>query len=239
MSTIKIRRVPSHLPHAHLYLDDVEEICKILLDAVCKASEGRVIYAPPGYEGPSIRYSIGDDLEMDSIADLKEHGGSARKFKIEVRVPLTASWMIFDVFASPTVELGFLGEAEQWGVYSRIKAVFEPRKYILRSAITELPEWLNMSLLFIVGMGTSFALIFPLVYLKAHPHAHGPAYIVLGWATLLGMIAFITLRPSRVSFVYSRERNKFSLENRKRWIERIVLMLLSAIVGALASRWLK
>ncbi len=34
MTVTTVRKIPSELPHAHLYLEDVEEICKILLDSI-------------------------------------------------------------------------------------------------------------------------------------------------------------------------------------------------------------
>src|SRR5207253_8213367 len=54
--------------HAHLYLEDVEEICKILLDA----------FSRPSTSQPTILFSLGDDLQMDSIDDLERRGGSAK-----------------------------------------------------------------------------------------------------------------------------------------------------------------
>jgi len=74
MTVTTVRKIPSELPHAHLYLEDVEEICKILLDA----------FSRPSTSQPTILFSIGDDLQMDSIDDLERRGGPAKDFSIEV-----------------------------------------------------------------------------------------------------------------------------------------------------------
>ena len=55
MSITRIVSVPDELPHAHLYLDDVEQICHILSEA-SQATRG---------EGPiGTTFSI-KDLQMD------------------------------------------------------------------------------------------------------------------------------------------------------------------------------
>ena len=71
MTVTTVRKIPSGLPHAHLYLEDVEEICKILLDA----------FSRPSTSQPTILFSLGEDLQMDSIDDL-ERRGEARKILV-------------------------------------------------------------------------------------------------------------------------------------------------------------
>jgi len=75
--THKIRgKIPDTLPHAHLYLEDVQEITNILLEATAPVitrfrEETKVVYRA-------------GDWEMDSIDDLRTLGGSATDFQISV-----------------------------------------------------------------------------------------------------------------------------------------------------------
>jgi hypothetical protein len=232
MAVAKIRKVPSELPHARLYLDDVEELCDILLDAFRNVK--KPVYAPPSYSGPAIRFLIADDLEMDTVEDLRRYGGSATKFKIMVKVDMT-SWISIDGFTNPTLDTAFseLNESEQWALYSKIKAVFEPRKFVFKNAIVTLPGWLKWSLYVLLTFG-----MLPVLGLL---HAHNFWYAV--WGVFGGLIIFVMFRPSRVYFVGFRERSKLLIESRKSWIKAIVLILLGAAGGKLveyaAKSWVK
>ncbi len=97
MTVTTVRKIPSELPHAHLYLEDVEEICKILLDA----------FSRPSTSQPTILFSIGDDLQMDSIDDLERRGGSAKDFGIEV-VGYSYDRIRFQSFMNPEADLFIL-----------------------------------------------------------------------------------------------------------------------------------
>ena len=75
MSIRTIHELPSELPHAHLYLDDIEKISKILLKAYAPCFREREKEA-------KIVYTVGDP-RMDSIGDLETHGGTPRTFPSE------------------------------------------------------------------------------------------------------------------------------------------------------------
>ena len=73
----KIRdKNPETLPHAHLYLEDVQEITNILLEATAPVltrfrEEAKVVYRA-------------GDSQTDSIDDLRTLGGSATDFQVSV-----------------------------------------------------------------------------------------------------------------------------------------------------------
>ena len=234
MSTTKIRRVPYDLPHAHLYLDDVEELRNILLDSL--RNPEKPIYASP-YDSKHSSFQVGDDLVMDDIEDLRERGGSTSDFKIEVGQSYAKASISFHRLSNPTTHLYSLDDAEQWRVYSRIKAVFEARKFILKNAIMDLPNWLRISL-FLILMFSSYLFI-P----RAVRQSQYVAYMAFAYVTFLGLTAFVMLRSSRVSFVRSHESSKLALENRKSYVKATVLLALGAIIGGViqhfVSRWLK
>jgi hypothetical protein len=85
------QRVPTDLPHARLYLDDIEEVTRILSEEVSQA----VIHAPERAidvltkenlttaPATKVLYQIGKE-EMDSIDDLLNQGGSVSDLEVSV-----------------------------------------------------------------------------------------------------------------------------------------------------------
>jgi hypothetical protein len=225
MSVTKIRKVPSNLPYAHLYLDDIEEICKILFDASHRPDKIDNV--------PDITFLIGDDLKIDTIEELREHGGSATKFSIEFEMAAIR----LEGFSGPSAFFYGIQDAEKWAVYGRIRAVFDARRLVLKNAIMAIPDFLRGALvaLFILSMGPV------VIYLRLHLVAlriYVVAAYVIAFCLVGGVLALST---SRVSFVRSHERSKAAIENRKGLVKTIFLMVLAAVLGAVithfASQW--
>jgi hypothetical protein len=224
MTVTTVRKIPSELPHAHLYLDDVEEICKILLDT---------FKTLPGNSQPNIRFSVGDNLRTDSIEDLEERGGSATHFSIEVGPRFSADDVNFRGFLNPEARFYGLSESEQWAVYSKLKAIFDLRRFVIKNAIVDLPGWLKWSLYFVAVFGVP-----PLL-----SYLHARSFMYIAYIVFLGLIAFAMFRPSRVSFVRSHDRSKHASEIRRGYFRDIFMIVLGGAIGKLieyfAARWLK
>lgn len=106
-----VQEVPRDLPHARLYLDDIETVTRILTEEVSQVAtaQGRDRQTDtPTDEGvladPEVRvlYRIGQE-EMDSIDDLLTQGGSVADF--EVRISGAGTWLPCSLrfhWASPT-----------------------------------------------------------------------------------------------------------------------------------------
>jgi hypothetical protein len=232
MAISKIRTVPTELPHARLYLDDVEELSRILLDAF--RNPKKPIYAQPGDPPQALRFLIGDDLQIDTVDDLRQRGGSASSFQIAVTVGIIGSSISIQGFIPPTLRLSpELDVSEQWAVYSKVRAVFETRELVLKNAILSLPGWLRWSLVAFSWLG-----IFPVMeLLKAR------SFWYLLWSGMVGFILFVMFRPSRVYFVDFHERSKLLAADRKSWFRAIALLALGAaipkLVEYLAKHWSK
>jgi hypothetical protein len=130
MAIRTIREIPSKLPHAHLYLDDIEEVSTILLAAAPASADQK--------EQPRIIYTIGD-TELDSIADLQTRGGNTTNLRI-------GRWgfgLTFRFYAQPEVELYGLGTDQAWATYGKIKSIFDRRQLRIKNAIGSLPRWLK------------------------------------------------------------------------------------------------
>jgi hypothetical protein len=168
MAIHKIHAVPDDLPHARLYLDDIEEISRILLEAAAAAqaesarrfekdlgSDTQSLAGKAAAEAISkrdlhVNYTIGDS-RMDSISDLQTYGGSTANFRIQV-----GTWgngIRFYFWSKPTIELHSLDDKSQWSTYGKIKSVFERRQLRTKNAIEALPGWLRwavwLSLMFV------------------------------------------------------------------------------------------
>src|ERR1700720_2374004 len=130
----KIRdKNPETLPHAHLYLEDVQEITNILLEATAPVltrfrEEARVVYRA-------------GDSQMDSIDDLRALGGSATDFQISV-----GSRSLFNIVQlrrhlEPEIRLYSLGQQECSAVHAKLEAIFDHRQLTIKNAILRGPRW--------------------------------------------------------------------------------------------------
>jgi hypothetical protein len=216
MTLTKIRSFPDELPHARLYLDDLQEISNILMEAY-RRPEG-----DPSKQ-PTIMYSFGD-IRTDSIQDLRDRGGSAS----DVTIQLGYTTIRLGRFSQPSIYLSSLADAERWGVYSRIKAVFDSRRLVLKNFISGLPFSAQM-LLYVFVMGGFPALIEVLT----------SKHKVVGWIVfscywlVFALIAVILIRPDRVIFVDSHERSKVSADRRRGFMRDIGMITLGAGIAKL------
>jgi hypothetical protein len=170
MAIRTIPTVPSELPHARLYLDDIEEISSILLKAAA------LDLAKWGREA-RISYAIGD-TKMDSIRDLETLGGGTTKFDINVG-PWGPS-VSFRFYSNPQVLLQSLDAEQAWATYGVVKSIFDRRQLTVKNAVDSLPLWLKLSLWALFVVSPSF--IF---------HAIHGRYFLIGYGVLLATLSYV------------------------------------------------
>jgi hypothetical protein len=210
-----IRRVPDELPYARLYLDDVEEISLILMDA-CKSKP------EDSTQQPTITYALGN-LRMDSIQDLRERGGSTSDLTIRVNGRKSAEVRFFRSLR-PTLRANLWDDQEEWGVYSRIKTIFDARRVVFTNAIDDLPEPVKMILFFLL-----FGL--PIVIALAWKWSAKSALVIIGGYYFLAvLIGFSLHRDSRVFLVDSNERTKVRAEARRGYVRDIAMLILGVLI---------
>jgi hypothetical protein len=211
MAIQKIRQVPHKLPYAHLYLDDVEDISKILLEA----------YTPVlarWKEEAKVTYRAGD-LQMDSIEDLQIRGGSTTDFGIRVG---NSTRLEFSSQSKASVSLYSLGDEEQWVVYAKIKAIFDARQLTIKNAIAALPGWLKVLFwLLVIILGW---------FLPSRHQRFGP-FIMSSYLVFVGLFSSIFLWSNRVSFVRSHEHSKASSTARRGYIRDIIFLAAGAAIA--------
>src|ERR1019366_3437315 len=165
----QITSVPYRLPHARLFVDDLEAIEEVLSQAMKKVATERAeaafsaahtgkktalvtidqLVAAQNLEGPKtivpaqikITYKT-NNIEMDSVDDLLEQGGSVTD--LALRVGLVGSYSAVSVefggFDSrPSISLGTLRQEDQWVVYGKVQNILLNRRLILKPFIDDLP----------------------------------------------------------------------------------------------------
>jgi len=151
---------------------------------------------------------------MDSIDDLERRGGPAKDFSIEVG-GYSYDRIRFQSFGNPDADFYSLSDSGRWAMHSKVKAVFDARRFVIKNAILGLAEWLRFSLTLVATWG-----VLPLL---AYLHAR---WFVLAYIVFLGLIAFVIFRPSRVSFVRSHDRFKQVSEVRRGYFRDVFMLIL-------------
>jgi hypothetical protein len=211
MAIRTVRHIPDELPHARLYLDDIEEISAILRDAFAPTA------TKLGIESKVI-YKIGD-IRMDSIDDLQTRGGSTKE--LEVSTGGLGPSVRFGSFLNPEVQLHIVDDEEAWAIYGKIRSIFEPRQLRVKNAIAALPEWLK----WFVWPFLPFSLVLT-------PYSHREVYFIVGYVLVTAIIGYVSVRPSRVVLVRYHERRKKASEERAAQIEKLIFLLVGAVIGA-------
>jgi hypothetical protein len=204
--------VPTKLPAAKLYLDDISQICAVLKDSA----------------GQDFRttFTVDDSQVCETVEDLKERGGRATQFEIRiasegreytVRIRHHASELnLFDPF----------NKSMAWAKYAKVESVFRKRKknLVLRCLIygavwilmyLYLAHWLNGRFPFAVSAGITFVTAMLI----------GP---VTGWYIIPQLFG---------SVVYMRYSHEAGTG---RWLDEhkseLIVGIVCAALGAIATR---
>jgi hypothetical protein len=223
-------KIPDMLPHAHLYLEDVQEIANILLEATAPVltrfrEEAKVVYRA-------------GDSQTDSIDDLRTLGGSATDFQVSVGSRSLYNSVQLRSHLEPQIRLYSLGHQECWAVHTKLEAIFERRRLTIKNAIFggpwwnaifRLPGWLKWIVYVVI-------LLFPGLLSAVVGHIHPLARVVhigpplfVGYWIFVALLGFIYFWPSRVSFVRSYE----PAPRRKAVVAIMLLVTVAAVAGAI------
>jgi hypothetical protein len=228
----KIRgKFPDTLPHAHLYLEDVQEITNILLEATAAVLTNF-------REKAKVVYRVGD-LQMDSIDDLQTLGGSATDFQVSVGSRSLYNSVQLRVHLEPQIRLYSLGQEDCWAVHAKLEAIFDHRRLTIKNAIFHGPWWNAIFSLpgWMKWVAYVAILIFPGLLSAVVGHIHslsrvvriGPTFFVSYWS-FVALLGFIYFWPSRVSFVHS---SSASAARGRTFLSIILLVTLAVVAGAM------
>jgi hypothetical protein len=228
----KIRdRIPDTLPHAHLYLEDVQEIANILLEATAPVltrfrEEAKVVYRA-------------GDSQTDSIDDLRTLGGSATDFQVSVGSRSLFNSVQLRGHLEPQLRLHSMGQQECWAVHGKLEAIFDHRRLTIKNAIFGGPWWNAIFRLpgWLKWIAYVAILLFPILFRTVVGHIRplarvvhiGPTFFVSYWI-FVALLGFIYFWPSRISFVHS---SSTSVARRKAFVAIILLVTVATVAGAI------
>lgn len=227
-----IRRVPSDLPHVKLYIDDLVEIESIVKKVLSEQKN-------TSWEG--FEYEIDDKIRLTTHEELAEHRGSSSNFKliaiysIYSQVQRTEVLRFYSLL-EPRLSVYWGSNEDHWATYAQVAQVLEPRKLRLKNLLEAVP-WE-------MGWIVPASMVFLLVLLLAAGFRHG---IPRGFASvaeiggaifvLVAIIVFFSrlFGKSKVLFRYSRLDLYERMRARKELTQKIVLLLIGALLGCLST----
>jgi hypothetical protein len=205
--------IPTILPPAKLYLDDINEILQILTDSDtdCQAS-----------------FIVGKS-KCDTLDDLKDLRGRATHFVMNISAP--GKHQTLELTTSVTrIHIHEIGDQlPAWSKYVNVAAIFEKRRLRLKSAVRSVSSWLLAGLWLLAVAAWMFI-----------PHNVRPfsIYRLPHLATgVLVAAAVVYYFASSHSVVYLRYPQRVGVG---RWLEdhkpEIIVGLVCAVLAAIATR---
>jgi hypothetical protein len=205
--------IPSKLPPAKLYLDDIHEILQILTDST---SDCRATF-------------VAGQSKCDSLDDLKELRGRTTHFIMNVSSPLKHQTLELTPFAT-RIHIDEIGDQlVAWSKYVNVAAIFERRRLRLKSLVLSVVPLLFAGLCLLSMMLWMFV-----------PHAVKPLSIdeinhLVAGILLVASILYYFI--SSHSVVYLRYPRRIGVG---RWLEdhkpEIIVGVIGVLTGALATR---
>ena len=208
--------IPSKLPPAKLYLDDISEILQILTDS---SSDYQASF-------------VAGQSKCDTLDDLKELRGRATHFVINISSP--RKHQTLELTPSATrIHIDEVGDQlVAWSKYVNVAAIFEKRKLRLKSAVYTLAPLVFSGLCLFVMTVWMFV-----------PHAVKPLSIselnrlVTGIVLVLAVVYYFV---SSHSVVYFRYPHRVAA---RRWLEdhkpEIIVGVICVLLGAISTRMLE
>jgi hypothetical protein len=208
--------IPSELPPAKLYLDDISEILQILTDS---------------NQGCQASFVVGKS-KCDTLDDLKDLRGRTTRFVLDISSP--GKHQTLELTPSATrIHIHEIGDQlPAWSKYVNVAAIFEKRRLRLKSVVRSLAAW-AFAALWLVAVA---------VWLFA-PHVARPVslyklpHIATGFMLAVAVVYYFV---SSHSIVYLRHSKRVGVG---RWLEdhkpEIIVGVICVLVGAITSRILE
>ena len=205
--------IPSTLPPAKLYLDDITEILQILTDS---SPEYRATF-------------VAGQTKCDTLDELKELRGRATHFVKNVSSP--RKHQTLELTPSATrIHIDEIGDQLlAWSKYVNVAAIFERRKLRLKSAVRFLAPLLS------AGLSLLALTVWTFAPRAARPLSNDELTHVVTGIVLAATVVYYFI--SSHSVVYLRYPKRVGVG---RWLEdhkpEIIVGLISVLVGAIATR---
>jgi hypothetical protein len=204
--------IPSELPPAKLYLDDISEILQILTDS---------------NQGCQATFVVGKS-KCDTLDDLKDLRGRTTRFVLDISSP--GKHQTLELTPSATrIHIHEIGDQlPAWSKYVNVAAIFEKRRLRLKSVVRSLAAW-AFAALWLVAVA---------VWLFA-PHVARPVslyklpHIATGFMLAVAVVYYFV---SSHSVVYLRHPQRVGVG---RWLEdhkpEIIVGAVCALLAVVAT----
>ena len=205
--------IPSTLPPAKLYLDDITEILQILTDS---SPEYRATF-------------VAGQTKCDTLDELKELRGRATHFVMNVSSP--RKHQTLELTPSATrIHIDEIGDQLlAWSKYVNVAAIFERRKLRLKSAVRFLAPLLS------AGLSLLALTVWTFAPRAARPLSNDELTHVVTGIVLAATVVYYFI--SSHSVVYLRYPKRVGVG---RWLEdhkpEIIVGIISILTGAIATR---
>jgi hypothetical protein len=211
-----LQSIPTKLPPAKLYLDDIAEILQVLTDS---SADCHVNF-------------VAGKSKCDTLDDLKDLGGRTTHFLMDISS--SGKHQTLDLTTSATrIHIYEIGDQlVAWSKYVNVAAVFERRRLRLKSVVRSVGSWIFAGLWLLIVAVWIFV-----------PHAAKPVsryelhYLATGVILAAAVLYYFV---SSHSVVYLRYPHKVGAG---RWLEdhkpEIIVGVMCALMGAIATRVLE
>ncbi len=197
-------KVPANFPPARLFLDDIEEIIRILresLETVKMDSRSTIEDLRM-----KVRFSTGGK-ECDDVQDLPKIAKSNRELSISVARggrPKT-SLRFHPWFGTLWLQSSDVTKEDTWSAFHKLQTLFEKRTRRWSTLLRSLPWWLTW-FLWLAAWWLPPLLRFPLY--KLMPHRAADATVLLSYAAIIAA-ALIGARHTTIAFRHSWDPSPF------------------------------
>jgi hypothetical protein len=225
MATRLLRKEPS-LPAVELYLDDIQEVIEIITKAFKDFGVTSEI---------NFLFKVNEKFECTTVDELQEHGGVAKEFEMVVRSRSYTPLLSTEYFGGLTFRIPYeLSESPiAHEVTGQLNRIASDRKVALKTWFREINGNMYVPLLLLVvavGGGPAYGFIKDNV-LKG-------ILLTLQWLACLFFIAcayFVWNKQDRVNLYFKRTDERERIARRKDRLEKIVLLVLGAVLGTVGT----
>ncbi len=226
MTTEHIREVPSDLPRARLYIEEISEIEKIITNVLDAAA------------GASFEYVIEDTLRITTLDELLSHGGNTTRFELVLVTssyshPIRQSLLRFKAGTfwneAPRFSCPYDLKDREFDLYARVLSIFQGRQLRIANALQELPSW-------IIGPVEMLPIMLLLPQLDAVQFGHPKLSLLFFCLEILGVREILLAhRKSKVYLVRHRQDTLAKKQRANERIEKIMWLIVGALIGSVAT----
>lgn len=241
MPKTPIRTVDTSLPHANLFLDDLEEIERLFRDALSSKEIPK--------ESFKFVYLVDGAYRFDSIEELREHGGRFGRLSISIEPvgdnsPLLAhgNALVFYPKWTASLFIPYILKDSEWELVGRIRQIFNSRRNVWR--ITERRFAIPLAFTGLAATAIGSYMV-GATFETAKPGNHWIGIVgysliaLLGWVLWGSFFIGSGLSRNTVAFYYQRSNYHERQARRKEWVEKVIYMFLGALIYGIVGHLLK